>query len=33
MFFDYTKNIIENSNINIFITEANLSEIKKSKIY
>lgn len=30
-FFDYTKNIIENSNINIFITEANLSEIKKSK--
>ena len=30
-FFDYTKNIIENSNINIFITEANLSEIKKSR--
>lgn len=30
-FFDYTKNIIENSNINIFIAEANLSELKKSR--
>lgn len=30
-FFDYTKSIIENSNINIFIVEANLSELKKSK--
>lgn len=30
-FFDYTKNIIENSNQNIFIIESNLSEIKKSK--
>ena len=30
-FFDYTKEIIKNSNVNIFITEANLLEIKKSK--
>ena len=30
-FFDYTKEIIKNSNFNIFITEANLSEIKKAK--
>ena len=30
-FFDYTKNIIENSTKNIFIIESNLSEIKKSK--
>lgn len=30
-FFDYTKEIIKNSNVNIFITEANLLEIKKAK--
>ncbi len=30
-FFDYTKEIFKNSNINIFITEANLTDIKKSK--
>lgn len=30
-FFDYTKNIIENSDINIFLLEANLLEIEKSK--
>ena len=30
-FFDYTKEIIKNSNFNIFITEANLLEIKKAK--
>ncbi len=30
-FFDYTKEIMKNSNINIFITEANLLEIKKAK--
>jgi len=31
-FFDYTKEVIKNSDYNIFITEANLSEIKKAKI-
>lgn len=31
MFFDYTKEIIKNSNLNIFILEANLLEIKKAK--
>ena len=30
-FFDYTKEIIKNSNLNIFILEANLLEIKKAK--
>ena len=30
-FFDYTKEIMKNSNYNIFITEANLLEIKKAK--
>ena len=30
-FFDYTKEIIKNSNLNIFILEANLLEIKKTK--
>ena len=30
-FFDYTKEIFKNSNVNIFITEANLLEIKKAK--
>ncbi len=30
-FFDYTKNIIENSDINIFLMEGNLLEIEKSK--
>ena len=30
-FFDYTKELIKNSNINIFITEANLLEIKKAQ--
>ena len=30
-FFDYTKEIMKNSNINVFITEANLLEIKKAK--
>ena len=30
-FFDYTKEIIKNSNFNIFILEANLLEIKKAK--
>lgn len=30
-FFDYTKEIMKNSNLNIFITEANLLEIKKAK--
>lgn len=30
-FFDYTKEIMKNSNVNIFITEANLLEIKKAK--
>lgn len=30
-FFEYTKEIIKNSNVNIFITEANLLEIKKAK--
>ena len=30
-FFDYTKKIIKNSNLNIFILEANLLEIKKAK--
>lgn len=30
-FFDYTKEIMKLSNMNIFITEANLLEIKKSK--
>ncbi len=30
-FFDYTKEIIKNSNLDIFILEANLLEIKKAK--
>ena len=30
-FFDYTKNIIINSDINIFLVEGNLTEIKKAK--
>ena len=30
-FFDYTKNIIENSDFNIYLLEANLLEIKKAK--
>ena len=30
-FFDYTKEAIKNSNLNIFILEANLLEIKKAK--
>lgn len=30
-FFDYTKNIINNSDLNIYLLEANLIEIKKSK--
>jgi flagellar biosynthesis protein FlhG len=30
-FFEYTKNIINNSNLNIFLLEANLTEIKKAK--
>ena len=30
-FFDYTKNIIKNSNKNIFVTEANILEIKKAR--
>ena len=30
-FFDYTKDIIKSSDINIFLVEANLSEIKKSE--
>ena len=30
-FFDYTRNIITNSNLNIFLVECNLTEIKKAK--
>ncbi len=30
-FFDYTKEILENSNLVIFMSEANLTELKKSK--
>ena len=30
-FFDYTQEIMKNSDFNFFITEANLSEIKKAK--
>ena len=30
-FFDYTKNIIENSDLNIYLLEPNLLEIKKAK--
>ena len=30
-FFDYTREIMKNSNVNIFITEANLIDIKKSR--
>ena len=30
-FFDYTKNIIENSNLNLFLLEPNVLEIKKAK--
>ena len=30
-FLDYTREIMKNSNLNIFITESNLSEIKKAK--
>ena len=30
-FFDYTKEILENSNLIIFLAEANLIELKKSK--
>lgn len=30
-FLEYTKNIIKNSNINIFLIESNLTEIKKAK--
>lgn len=30
-FFEYTKNILENSDLNIFLIESNLIEIKKAK--
>lgn len=30
-FFDYTKNIIENSDLNIYLLEPNILEIKKAK--